>query len=80
MGSLKQSMAEAGINIDAINVSLDGSLSQSWNPYSNGRQPMANEQAHPGLAWAYGASEPGDGRSVDNSNRRLTSHGFDYLV
>ncbi|MHB0912665.1 MAG: flagellar hook-length control protein FliK [Armatimonadota bacterium] len=78
--ALKQALADAGINVDAINVSVGGNSGQGWNPHSGngGRDAGNGEPRHaryPG--WQQHSEEP---FGLREETRPRTAGRFDHLA
>ena len=76
--SLKQALADAGVNIDAINVSVGGSPNQGWNLQSGSGGGQSGAGRHmQSFGRMFGSeTSPGLQDSIRDENTGL----FDYLA
>lgn len=81
VASLREALANSGINIDSINVSVGGGPDQGWNP--QGRQGEAgNGFGRSNAPWGLGTTGNQEAvpMSIAAEARESYSRGFDYLA
>ncbi|GEM_PF-4378994 len=78
---LRQSLADTGIHVDSISVSVGDSLSQGWNWHAgqhNGSQFAGNQQSGYNAARLFSAQARST--TVEQSSSTYTDAGFNYLA
>jgi hypothetical protein len=81
VASLREALANSGINIDSINVSVGGGSEQAWT--SQGQQSQAdNGSGRSNAPWGFGTEADHQGVPINIAveARAAYSSGFDYLA
>jgi hypothetical protein len=81
LSALKQALADAGVNVDSINVSVGGNPNQgSWNPYSEGHDLPSGGPSGRG-AWQMNVPSGLEvGPELVSAASSSASGRFDYLA
>jgi flagellar hook-length control protein FliK len=80
MTTLKQALSDAGINVDAINVSVSTDLNQGWRPPTGGQTTPDGRSNFTGGRHPFGFPNRTNGFDSALSSSPLQSGRFDYLA
>ena len=80
MSSLKQSLTDAGINVDSINVSVGGNPNQNWNFHGGAQQGQNRQRSQGNNRFMQGFASPEILNGMASVERTQSTGGLDYLA
>lgn len=79
IAQLREALAQAGVNVDTISVSVGMGADQGWNLYGKDGQP-GNGYGRPNAPWNFQADDVDTGLLAAAATGSQSRSGFDYLA